>query len=163
MMVATLFAGMRPTADQLNEIGKIGAQVASVSATSDSANSFNSATKVFLGLTASFTAPASATYHALAVFTWACATASNQEAFGLVWRQGTVVVGDPLAGASGPRSHPDGSGFNVGKVLGVFTTASAGTHEVGLIGWKPTGNTGVSNLQGDALFAINRLVVTRVG
>jgi hypothetical protein len=162
-VVDTLFAGQRPTADSLNEIGKVGSQVASVSSTSDSANTFNSAAKVFLGLTASFTAPSLATYQALAVFTWSCASAANQEAFGLVWRQGTVVVGDPLAGASGPRSHPDATGFNVGTVLGVFTTAAAGTHEVALIGWKPTGNTGVSKLEGDPLFAINRLIVTRVG
>lgn len=162
-MVATLFSGMRPTAAELNEIGQIGKQVASVSATSDSANTFNSATKVLLGLTASFTAPALAVYEARACFTHSCASASNQDAFGLVWKLGTVAATDTLFGACGPRTHPDATGFNTCEVLGVFTTASAGTHEVALIGWKPTGNTGVSGLQGDPAFAINRLVVRRVG
>lgn len=162
-MVDTLFAGMRPTAEQLNEIGKLGAKVASVTATSDSANTFNSATKVLLGLTVSFTAPALATYMAIADFTHSCASASNQEAFGLVWKQGTVAATDTVFGAKGPRTHPDATGFNTCTVVGEFTTSTAGTHEVALIGWKPTGNTGVSKLEGDAAFAINRLIVVRVG
>jgi hypothetical protein len=161
-MVDTLFSGMVPTADQLNEIAKVGAKAASVSATSDSAT-FASATKVLLGLTASFTAPALAIYEVTAVFTWSCSVADDQAAFAVVWKQGTVAATDAVAGASGPRSTTVATGFNNCTVLGEFTTASAGTHEVALIGWMPTGDTGTCKLEGDPNFAINRLTVRRVG
>lgn len=161
-MVDTLFAGMRPTAEQLNEIGKIGAMVASVSATSDS-TTFNSATKVLLGLTASFTAPALATYKVTANFTYSCLNSSDQQVFGLPWKQGTVAATDTLAGVQAPRSHTDATGFTNTTVLGVFTTATAGTHEVALAGWMGGGDTGASKLEGDATFAVNRLIVERVG
>lgn len=160
--MADLFAGQVPTAEELNQMLKLGSLANSVSATSDSSNTFNSATKVLMGLTASFTAPSLATYLAIANFSHSCASASNQEAYGLVWKQGTVAATDTLFGAVGPRTHPDATGFNVSTVMGLFTTSTAGTHEVALIGWKPTGNTGVSKLEGDAAFAINRLVVVRI-
>jgi hypothetical protein len=132
--------------------------------TADSAT-FNSATKVVLNLTTTFTGIAGAVYRVYANFNWSCATASNQEAFAIGWRlggAGSVVNTDPLIGLIGPRSHPDGTGFNTTFTSGKFTAASSGTHCVALVGWKPTGNTGASGLKANGTFANNRIWIDRI-
>jgi hypothetical protein len=160
--VTTFFAGDIPSAEDFTRAAKIGEMVADVTATSDS-STWNSATKVLTNLVAAFTASASGIkYSVLAQLTFSCASASNTTALGLVWKQGTVAATDTLFGACGPRTHPDATGFNTTVVHGTFTTLAAGAHEVAVIGWMPTGNTGVTKLEGDAAFAINRLTVVSV-
>ena len=157
----TVLAGQILTASALNAELEIGKVVLDVTATTDS-STWNSATKVLTNLSAAFTASAGGLKYAVhAVVTWSCASASNQVALGLVWKQGTVAATDALFAASAPRSHPNGTGFNVTALYGTFTTLAAGAHEVAVIGWMPTGDTGVTKLEGDAAYAINRLTVAR--
>lgn len=160
--MTTFFAGDIPSAEQFTAAAKIGEMVADVTATSDS-STWNSSTKVLTNLVAAFTAPdAGIKYAVLGVFSWSCAAASDMSAFGVVWKQGTVAATDTIAGAHSDRSHPDATGFNVTPVYATFTTLAAGAHEVAVVGWMPTGDTGVTKLEGDANFAINRLTVSRV-
>lgn len=145
--------------------GVVGAIVGDSGAvTSDAPGTWNSATKVLSNVTASFSAVAGGKYEVIANVNWTCSTASNQDALGLAWRAGAgLVATDPLAGQIGPRTHPDGTGFNTATILGYITAVSAGTHNVGVIGWKPTGNTGTSQLRANGTWAVNRLTVKRVG
>lgn len=160
--MTTFFAGDIPSAEDMTRIAGIGEMAADVTAVSDS-STWNNATKVLTNLVASFTASASGIKYAVqAVVTWSCANASEQDAFGFVWKQGTVAATDTLFGMCGPRSHSTATGFVVTPIYGTFTTLAAGSHEVAVVGWKPTGNTGASKLEGDANFAVNRLTVTRV-
>lgn len=161
-MTAFFFAGDIPSAEDFNDVAGIGEMVADVSGTSDS-STWNSATKVLTNMVAAFTAPSSGIKYVVhGLMNWSCAAASDQIALGLVWKQGTVAATDTLFAASAPRSHPDATGFNCTPVYGTFTTLASGSHEVGVIGWMPTGDTGVTKLEGDASFSINKLTVVRV-
>ena len=132
--------------------------------TSDAPGTWASATKVLSNVTTSFTAVAGGKYEVIADVNWTCATASNQDALGIVWRAGAgLVATDTLAGYKGPRTHPDGTGNNTITLLGEITAVSSGTHNVGVIGWKPTGNTGTSQVRANGSWAANRITVRRVG
>lgn len=132
--------------------------------TSDAPGTWASATKVLSNVTTSFTAVAGGKYEVIADVNWTCATASNQDALGIVWRAGAgLVATDTLAGYKGPRTHPDGTGYNTITLLGEITAVSSGTHNVGVVGWKPTGNTGTSQVRANGSWAANRITVRRVG
>lgn len=132
--------------------------------TSDAPGTWASATKVLSNVVTSFSAVAGAKYEVIADINWTCATASNQDALGIVWRSGAgLVATDTLAGYKGPRTHPDGTGYNTITLYGTITAAATGTHNVGVIGWKPTGNTGTSQIRANGSWAANRITVKRVG
>ncbi|WP_410644489.1 hypothetical protein [Amycolatopsis sp. lyj-346] len=142
---------------QVGVTGIVGAQVGYAEITANSAT-WNSATKVVTNLTTTFPAIAGAVYEVEADLTWACATASNTDELGIGWRlggAGTVVNTDPIIGPRQTRTHPDGTGLNDLHLYGRFTAVSAGTHCVAVMGWKPTGNTGTSNLYATTASATN--------
>jgi hypothetical protein len=150
---------------QTGTVGIVGAMVGdSGLITADAPGTWASATKVLSNVVTSFSAVAGAKYEITAPITWTCSTASNQDALGIVWRAGAgLVATDALAGYEGPRTHPDGTGFNSTVLYGTFTAVSAGTHNVGVIGWKPTGNTGTSQIRANGTWTANRITVKRVG
>lgn len=113
--------------------------------------SWNSATKVVTNVKTTFTAIAGAVYEVEADCTWQCANANNNTAFAFAWRlggSGSVVNTDPIVGPRQQRSHPQGTGLNAVHLYGRITAASSGTHEVAIVGWMPTGDTGATNLFG---------------
>lgn len=142
-------------------IGTIVGDSGAISA--DASGSWNSATKVLSNVVCSFTAVAGAKYEIIANVSWTCATASNQDALGVVWAAGALSATSALAGAVGPRTHPDGTGYNATTIYGTFTAATSGAHNAGVIGWKPTGNTGASQIRANGTWAINRITVKRIG
>jgi hypothetical protein len=149
---------------QTGTTGIIGAIVGDSGAiTTDASTAWTSATKVLTNVVCSFTGVAGAKYEVIANVTWTCATASNQDAIGIAWKAGTLAATDALAGVVGPRTHPDGTGYNTTTIYGTLTAAVSGTHNVGVVGWKPTGNTGSSLLRANGTWAINRITVKRVG
>lgn len=130
--------------------------------TSNSAT-WSGATKVATNLQVTFTPVAGAVYRAYATFHWQCAAASNQDAMGLVWKAGASIAGtDPIIGTASPRSHPNGTGINYAMCIGEFTAGAAAPHAVGVVGWKPTGDTGASNLFANSTWALNQIYVDRV-
>src|ERR1043165_8772472 len=133
--------------------------------TTDAPSAWASGTKVLSNVVTSFSAVSGGKYEVVADVNWTCATASNQDALGIVWRSGAgLVATDALAGYKGPRTHPDGTGYNTITLYGTFTAVRTGTHNVGVIGWKPTGNTGSSQIRANASgWAANRITVKRVG
>lgn len=143
-----------------SSVGQIVGDSGAISA--DAVGTWNSATKVLSNVVCSFNAVAGAKYEIIANVTWTCATASNQDALGIVWKFGSLAATDALAGAVGPRTHPDGTGFNTTTIYGTFTAASTGGHNAGVIGWKPTGNTGTSQVRANGTWAINRITVKRI-
>jgi len=141
---------------------QVGMEVLRVQVTADSAT-WNSATKVVTNLAGTFVPVNGASYRIYACWNWTCATASNQDAFGLAWRDGGAITNaSTIVGTATPRSHPDGTGYNTHMYSAKFTATSGSTHGVGLIGWKPTGNTGTSKLSSPSSIGTNELWVVRI-
>jgi hypothetical protein len=145
-LTVTFSAGQKVRASDLNNIADIGARIARATITADS-STWNSATKVVTNLAVTFTAVAGATYSIKCPITFTCASASNNIAMGIGWKLGSSVANtDPIIGEHQTRTHPDATGLNLGYLEGEFTAVSAGQHAVAVVGWMPTGNTGVTKL-----------------
>jgi hypothetical protein len=130
--------------------------------TADAPSAWSSATKVLTNVVCSFAGFAGYKYEVIANVNWTCAAASRQEAMGIAWKAGALAATDALAGVVGPRTHPDGTGFNSTTIYGTLTAAVTATHNVGVVGWKLTGDTGSSQLRANGTWAINRITVKRV-
>lgn len=147
---------------------KVAGRVGKATVSANSAT-WNSATKVVTNLTCTLPGIAGASYRVTAKFSWLCAAVSNTVAFGVGWRlggAGSVVNTDPVVGPTFQRSHPDGTGINESVVITEFTAAGTGTHCVAVVGWMPTGNTGVTNLfahnNSSTDIVVNEIFVDRV-
>jgi len=159
-MVATMTAGKKPTASELNDIAQVGQMLLDVTATTDS-STWNSSTKVLTNLTGTFSAINGAKYKIEADATLAVTVANGYGTLGVVYKNGGAAIAtDTLAGSKTTRLDTVGAVYGL-HVVGTFTATATATYGIAVIGWDALG-TATVNLDGDASYAINRLTVTRV-
>lgn len=148
--------------DKIDSMGRTRRPVNEVFRMTTSGNSgaWNSATKVVTNLAGTFVGVKGITYRANATFSYVCATTSNTDAIGIAFNQGGVIVAaSTMPNPQAFRSHPDATGLNHGFVSARFTATADGTIGVGVIGYKPTGDTGASNLFANGTYVVNELWV----
>lgn len=148
--------------DKIDTVGRVKRPANEVfrMTTTGNSGSWNSATKVVTNLAGTYTAVKGLTYRANATFTYICAAAANTDAMGIAFNQGgAIVAGSTMPNPQGFRSHPDATGLNHGFISARFTATADGTVGVGVIGYKPTGDTGATNLFANGTYAINELWV----
>lgn len=169
----TFVSGTTLTAANLNILGgdivdlnsRIGSSKAMRVRLTSNSSTWNSVTKVVTQLNGNFTpAAAGAVYWARATFNWVCASASHTSAFGLAWRDGGAILNSStIPDAISMRANATATGMNALTLDMEFTATSTNTHGVGLIGWMPTGDTGVCNVFANGTYSMATLSVQRVG
>lgn len=161
-MAVTFAAGEDLTAAKLNLIAGIGSRVLRVKTTTDS-STWNSATKVVTNLAGTFTPDAIGSIYTCWVTGTINCTTVSQTALGIAWRDGgAIVAGSTVESTVAPRCET-ATGLTGFAIVSEFTVASTNVHGVGVLGWHPTGDTGVAKLLGNATYSINSLIVCKTG